>query len=78
MPAYRTRKSDTDNIQFYTRSLPALLDFYYMFYLDGVKRKPSNLEDVPTPIGLAFWAMDDGSSNKYGFYLNTHSFMCAQ
>ena len=35
---------------------------------------PSNIKDLLTPIGLAYWIMDDGDIQKKGLYLNTYGF----
>lgn len=74
LPNYHVRKYDTDYLQLYTRSLPALLELYKLFYKDGIKIIPQDFEELLTPIVLAYWAMDDGSKSSHGFYINTHSF----
>ena len=46
-------------------------------YRNNVKRIPSDLFDHLTPLGLAYWFMDDGSiksKESKGVYLNTQSF----
>jgi len=37
-----------------------------MFYINKVKRVPINISDYLTPLALAVWIMDDGSSTKAG------------
>lgn len=55
-------------------------DYLVMFYkYEEINKKrikiiPSNIKELLTPISLAFWIMDDGSFNKYGVKLCTHSF----
>ena len=35
---------------------------------------PENIFDLLTPIGLAYWLMDDGYKSSLGFYFCTESF----
>lgn len=47
------------------------------FYKGNIKRIPLDLFDYLTPLGLAYWFMDDGSiksKESKGIYLNTQSF----
>jgi hypothetical protein len=37
-----------------------------MFYPNGKKIVPLDIEEHLTEIGLAFWIMDDGGKNTYG------------
>lgn len=39
-----------------------------------IKVIPKNIFDVLTPIGLAFWLMDDGNKTGRGIHLNTNAF----
>ena len=55
-----------------TRSLPSLTEIYHLFYKDGVKIVPRDLN--LTPMALAVWFMDDGSRCNQAFYLNTQQF----
>ncbi|KAI9309766.1 homing endonuclease [Dichotomocladium elegans] len=50
LPNYHVRKYDTDYLQLYSRSLPALLELYEFFYKDGVKILPQCFEDLLTPV----------------------------
>jgi len=59
---------------FNTNTLPIFNEFYELFYLEGKKVVPKNIGDLLTPIGLAYWAMDDGTKTGSGFRLNTQSF----
>lgn len=65
---------DTSYLQIYTRVLPCLRLYYNIFYLNGVKIIPTNIETLLTPVGIAYWAIDDGSKAGSGFYFNTHSY----
>lgn len=68
----RTEKVYT-RIKFSTFTLPCY-DYHDLFYLNGSKILPSNLEELITSRSLAYWAMDDGSKTGAGFRLNTNSF----
>lgn len=61
-------------LSFSTRSLPCFTELHILFYLNGIKVIPSNIADLLTPVGLAFWSMDDGSKCSHGFHLNTNAF----
>jgi len=39
-----------------------------------LKIVPSNIKNLLTPKGLAYWIMDDGSLQNKGLHLNTYSF----
>ncbi len=53
--------------------------FFYreLFYPNGKKVIPANIDELLTPLGLTVWFMDDGSIKSHqskGRILNTHSF----
>lgn len=50
-------------------TLPCFNYFKEIFYLNNIKIVPLNIYKLLTPIGLAFWIMDDGTYNKKGKYL---------
>lgn len=54
---------------FNTMTLPCFNYFRDIFYVDGIKIVPSNIYELLTPIGLAFWIMDDGTYHKRDHYL---------
>lgn len=64
------------SISFNTYSLPCFYKLYSLFYLEGKKIVPSNIEDLLTPLGLAYWLSDDGNFHKTQEYVRlcTHSF----
>lgn len=63
------------SVRFKTLSSEIFNEFREMFYnSDRKKIVPLNLCNLLTPIGLAYWAMDDGNKNNSGFSLNTHCF----
>jgi hypothetical protein len=66
--------------RFRTKTLPIFKKFYRMFYVNGVKRIPSNIHTLlKNDLVLSVWFMDDGNIRKikdkvYGYYLNTQGF----
>lgn len=74
----KRRKTFDFNIKFWTRSLACFNIYHELFYKDGVKIIPVNLIDLLTPIGLAYWAMDDGYNTSTGFYFCTDSYTYAE
>ena len=70
------------NLNFWSKSLPMLNEFYYSFYLNFFfKIKNKKVKIVPldlsllTPLALAHWVMQDGSrGTSKGLYLCTDSF----
>jgi LAGLIDADG DNA endonuclease family len=65
---------------FLTKSLVEFNDLESMFYVKlsstthKIKVIPKNIFDLLTPIGLAFWLMDDGNKTGRGIHLNTNAF----
>ena len=69
----RTGKTYT-NLNFWSKSLPVLNEFYSNFYAGKVKIVPIDL-NLLTPHALAHWIMQDGSrGSSKGLYLCTDSF----
>lgn len=63
------------SLYFWTLRFPCLNEYYEIFYKEKVKILPKNLDQLLTPIGLAYWIMDDGSKSTYGqTILHTRSF----
>jgi LAGLIDADG DNA endonuclease family len=59
-------------IRFNTLAFPCFNEFYALFSPNGIKVIPLNIGELLTPIGLAYWILDDGSSkNLYWYYLCT-------
>jgi len=73
----RNTKVNT-SISFHTYSLPCFNYYYDLFYVDRVKRIPLNIGEVLTPIGLAYWSMDDGYKNGNGFMFCTDSYTLSE
>ena len=63
------------SVNFATLSLPCFNDYKNLFYSSkNIKIVPSNIKNLLTPIGLAYWIMDDGSLQNKGLHLNTYGF----
>jgi len=70
----RTGKS-YKSLNFWSRALPMLTEFYSLFYLNKVKRVPEDLS-LLTPLALAHLIMQDGSRGTCrGLYICTDSFI---
>nr|WDS46459.1 LAGLIDADG homing endonuclease [Cyathus striatus] len=65
------------NLSFSTLALPCFNDLYEFFYTTGTGKKiiPKNIEDLLTPVSLAYWIMDDGSFTGSGLKLHTNAFL---
>lgn len=63
-PYKRTGKT-YKSIYFMTLAFPCLNEFYDLFFKDKVKIIPENLDKLLTPVGLAYWIMDDGGITVY-------------
>ncbi|MBI5079666.1 hypothetical protein HZB06_03325 [Candidatus Wolfebacteria bacterium] len=62
-------------IEFVSRTHPDFTIFYNIFYRDGKKIVPNNIEMLLTePLSLAVWFMDDGSAEYAGVSFQTHCF----
>ncbi len=70
----KSRRTNGNRIayRFTTRSLPQFDMLYEDFYPSGKKVLPKTI--ILSPIVLAVWLMDDGSSNRDALYLNTQQF----
>lgn len=63
------------SVNFATLSLPCFNYYRNIFYnSDNLKIVPSNIQNLLTPRGLAYWIMDDGSLQNKGLHLNTYGF----
>jgi hypothetical protein len=55
--------------------LPCFNYYKIIFYnSDNFKIVPSNIQELLTPRGLAYWIMDDGSLQNKGLHLNSYGF----
>lgn len=61
--------------EFVSKTSPEFTRFYHLFYKDGKKIIPTNINKLLTdPLSLAVWFMDDGSAEYAGASLQTHCF----
>jgi len=66
-------------IKFVTLSLPCFNLYRELFYnSEGKKIIPSNIAELLTPQGLAYWVMDDAYKFRKGFYISTESFSLSE
>ena len=71
-PKSTNRKADKrtgkvyNSLVFKTFSLPCFTEYYSIFYPNGKKIIPLNIEEYFTEVSLAFWIMDDGYKDFYG------------
>jgi hypothetical protein len=60
-------------------ALPVFQSLRDCFYDNKVKNVPKNIFDLLTPVGLAFWIMDDDSKHGVGgLHLNTYGFSLSE
>lgn len=53
---------------------PEITFFHKVFYKEGIKKIPQNIENLVDPLALAVWIMDDGSLNRRVLDISTYSF----
>ena len=74
-PKISERKADKRTGKVYTRvrfatlCLPCFNELYESFYPKGYKIVPNNIEELLTPLGLAYWISDDGTFCKKHKYI---------
>lgn len=61
-------------ISFTTMQLPCFNVYKYDFYKLHVKIVTTNIYELLTPRGLAFWIMDDGSKHGDGLHISVYAF----
>ena len=71
-PKERETNEGRSAYRFFTKQDKEITEIYNLFYRDGKKIIPKELEI--NPIVLAVWLMDDGSKSNGGVYLNTQQF----
>lgn len=59
---------------FHTKTLGGFSKLYTLFYHEGKKVIPNNIDELLDPFVLAVWVMDDGCFFKQALILNTQSF----
>ena len=71
----RVGEVDYNFAEFVTLTHPIFLEYYHLFYPNGKKRVPREIEKLLLdPLSLAMWIMDDGSAEYAGLSIQTHSF----
>ncbi len=60
--------------QFSTKSIKQWNKLHKIWYLDGIKGIPLNIFETLTPVGLAYWLIDDGGWTGKGIHLATNAF----
>jgi hypothetical protein len=71
----KKNNNNYSSVNFATLSLPCFNYYKNLFYNpDKLKIVPSNIQDLLSPRGLAYWIMDDGSLKNKGLHLNTYGF----
>lgn len=66
---------DRQSLWFRTYRHQCFTDYYNLFYKDGVKIVPFDIENMLTARSLAYWFMDDGSKQgNSGYTLHTYAF----
>ena len=71
----KRNKKIYSSVHFATLSFPFLNFYKDLFYnSDNKKIVPLNIENLLTPLALAYWIMDDGSLQNKGLHLNTYGF----
>lgn len=62
------------SISFVTMRLPCFNKYHNLYYSLESKIVPYNIMELLTPVGLAYWIMDDGSKQNNGLHLNVYAF----
>lgn len=55
-------------------SLESWNNMHAIWYVNGIKVIPANIDILLTPISLAYWFIDDGSWTKTGIHQATNNF----
>jgi hypothetical protein len=53
-------------LQFLTRSLPCLTEYYNLFYLNGKKIVPNNIHNLFNEVAFTHWICGDGTPTQSG------------
>jgi len=71
----KNTKKTYSSVSFATLTLPCFTYYRNLFYNTQNKKViPSNISELLTPRGLAYWIMDNGSIQNKGLHLNTYAF----
>ena len=74
----RVKDKTHQSIFFDTLTYEAFNYYYDLFYKNKNKVVPSNIEELLTARSLAYWAQDDGSTDRSGFIFHTDSFTLSE
>jgi hypothetical protein len=72
---YIRKGTELGYVWFNTLSYSAFNFVYDLFYVNGIKIVPATISEFLTPVGLAYWFMDDGAAIPSGYILCTDSFL---
>lgn len=61
-------------VYFETLTYAAFNHYHSLFYVNGVKIVPLNIEMLLTPRAIAYWYMDDGGADRSGVIFYTNGF----
>ncbi len=68
-------KERYSSVNFATLAFSCFNYYKSLFYnSENIKIVPSNIQNLLTPIGLAYWIMVDGSIHNKNLHLNTYCF----
>lgn len=82
LPKIQTRLAENGKIRYITRfKTYTYTSFNWInsiWYINGKKVIPNNIEEYLSPLALAVWIMDDGGKVSSGFKLSTNSFTLSE
>lgn len=67
-------KTQYNSITLTTMQLPCFTELHNIWYSNGKKIVPLNIENMLTPLSLAHWIMGDGSKQNEGLHLSVYAF----
>jgi len=70
----KKKGEEYSSISFATKQLPCFTKIYSLWYLNKKKIVPTNIEELLTSEGLAYWIMEDGSRQNLGLHLSVYAF----
>jgi hypothetical protein len=73
---HKDREKMLSSVRFSSISHSVFTSWYDIFYQEGRKIIPENIEEIlVSPFSLAVWFMDDGNKNHQAVFLNTQQFL---
>lgn len=70
---YKGKQKISYIVRFFTHCHPIFTQFHKLFYPQGKKIVPGNIQELLTPLGLAMWYADDGSNSDKRYYTGLNS-----